>query len=168
MIFIIIFDFLKLFYFLVIFIIIFYKMMEHKLNLNSIIIMFITMILSSIISGMNMWVNNIKDVRIHLNDIYMGISMTGWMFLFYGLIYKNYSNIYIGLITILISVFLIRNQIFINQQQYLSSMIPHHSMAIFMSDKIKNKNIILDKELNKLVNNIIINQQDEIELMKNK
>lgn len=47
-------------------------------------------------------------------------------------------------------------------------MIPHHSMAIFMSDKIKNKNIILDKELNKLVNNIIINQQDEIELMKNK
>ena len=142
--------------------------MEHKLNLNSIIIMFITMILSSIISGMNMWVNNIKDVRIHLNDIYMGISMTGWMFLFYGLIYKNYSNIYIGLITILISVFLIRNQIFINQQQYLSSMIPHHSMAIFMSDKIKNKNIILDKELNKLVNNIIINQQDEIELMKNK
>lgn len=69
--------------------------MEHKLNLNSIIIMFIIMILSSIISGMNMWVNNIKDVRIHLNDIYMGISMTGWMFLFYGLIYKNYLNIYI-------------------------------------------------------------------------
>lgn len=34
-------------------------------------------------------------------------------------------------------------------------MIPHHSMAIFMSNKIKNKNIISDKELNKIVDNII-------------
>jgi hypothetical protein len=143
-------------------------MIEHKLNFNNVIIMFIIMILSSVISGMNMWVNNINDVRIHLNDIYMGILMTGWMFLFYGLIYKNNRNIYIGLITILFSVYLIRNQIFINREQYLSSMIPHHSMAIFMSNKLNDKNIILDKELNQLVKNIITNQQDEINIMKSK
>ena len=143
-------------------------MIEHKLNFNNVIIMFIIMILSSVISGMNMWVNNINDVRIHLNDIYMGILMTGWMFLFYGLIYKNNGNIYIGLITILFSVYLIRNQIFINREQYLSSMIPHHSMAIFMSNKLNDKNIILDKELNQLVKNIITNQQDEINIMKSK
>lgn len=126
------------------------------------------MILSSIISGMNMWVNNIKDVRVHLNDIYMGVLMTGWMFLFYGIIYSIKTNINIGFITIIVSIYLIRNQIFINKNQYLSSMIPHHSMAIFMSEKIKNKNIISDKELNQLIENIILNQQDEIYIMNKK
>jgi hypothetical protein len=130
--------------------------------------MFLIMILSSIISGMNMWVNNIKDVRVHLNDIYMGVLMTGWMFLFYGIIYSIKTNINIGFITIIVSIYLIRNQIFINKNQYLSSMIPHHSMAIFMSEKIKNKNIISDKELNQLIENIILNQQDEIYIMNKK
>jgi hypothetical protein len=143
-------------------------MIEHKLNFNNIIIMFLIMILSSIISGMNMWVNNIKDVRVHLNDIYMGVLMTGWMFLFYGIIYSIKTNINIGFITIIVSIYLIRNQIFINKNQYLSSMIPHHSMAIFMSEKIKNKNIISDKELNQLIENIILNQQDEIYIMNKK
>jgi len=143
-------------------------MIEHKLNFNNIIIMFLIMILSSIISGMNMWVNNIKDVRVHLNDIYMGVLMTGWMFLFYGIIYSIKTNINIGFITIIVSIYLIRNQIFINKNQYLSSMIPHHSMAIFMSEKIKNKNIISDKELNQLIENIILNQQDEIYIMDKK
>ena len=41
-------------------------------------------------------------------------------------------------------------------------MIPHHSMAIFMSNKLNDKNIISDKELNHLVKNIVKNQQDEI------
>jgi hypothetical protein len=126
------------------------------------------MILSSIISGMNMWVNNLNDVRIHLNDIYMGTLMCGWMFLFYGIIYKNNMNIYIGFITVIILIFLIRNQIFINQNQYILSMIPHHSMAIFMSNKLNDKNIISDKELNHLVKNIVKNQQDEINIMKTK
>ena len=124
------------------------------------------MIIASILSGMNMWVTNINDARIQINDIYMGIIMTGWMFLLMGIIYSLSKYIWIGLGTIIISFYFIRNQIFVNQYEYLNSMIPHHSMAIFMSEKIKEKNVITNKEIDNLVSSIIITQQEEIELMK--
>ena len=128
--------------------------------------MFIIMIIAGILSGMNMWVSNISDIRIQINDVYMGIIMTGWMFFLMGIIYSSNNYIWIGLGTIGISFYFIRNQIFVNQYEYLNSMIPHHSMAVFMSEKIKEKNVIKDKEINDLVSSIIITQQEEIELMK--
>lgn len=124
------------------------------------------MIIAGILSGMNMWVSNISDIRIQINDVYMGIIMTGWMFFLMGIIYSSNNYIWIGLGTIGISFYFIRNQIFVNQYEYLNSMIPHHSMAVFMSEKIKEKNVIKDKEINDLVSSIIITQQEEIELMK--
>lgn len=139
---------------------------HHDSKISDIAIMFIIMIIAGILSGMNMWVSNISDVRIQINDVYMGIIMTGWMFLLMGLIYSSNNYIWIGLGTIGISFYFIRNQIFVNQYEYLNSMIPHHSMAIFMSEKIKEKNVIQDKEINDLVSSIIITQQEEIELMK--
>lgn len=138
----------------------------HDSNIKDIMIMFIIMILGGILSGMNIWVSNISDVRIQINDMYMGIIMTGWMFLLMGLFYSLNNYIWIGLGTIIISFYFIRNQIFVNQYEYLNSMIPHHSMAVFMSQKIKEKNIIKDKEIDELVSTIIKTQQEEIELMK--
>ena len=135
-------------------------------SVNDIIIMFIIMIIASIITGMNMWVNSLSDVRLHLNDVYMGISMTGWMFLLMGLFYSITNIIWIGLVTIIISAYLIRNQVFINQEEYLSSMIPHHSMAILMSKKLKEKDVITNNVIDDLVNNIIQTQQEEIDIMK--
>lgn len=139
---------------------------HHDSKISDIAIMFIIMIIAGILSGMNMWVSNISDVRIQINDVYMGIIMTGWMFLLMGLFYSSNNYIWIGLGTIGISFYFIRNQIFVNQYEYLNSMIPHHSMAVFMSEKIKEKNVIQDKEINDLVSSIIITQQEEIELMK--
>ena len=110
--------------------------MNHVINTNDIIIMFIIMIIAGIFSGMNMWVSNINDVRIQINDIYMSVIMTGWMFLLMGIFYSSANYIWIGIITIAISFYFIRNQIFINQYEYLNSMIPHHSMAIMMSKKL--------------------------------
>lgn len=135
-------------------------------SVNDIIIMFIIMIIASIITGMNMWVNSLSDVRLHLNDVYMGISMTGWMFLLMGLFYSTQNIIWIGLVTIIISVYLIRNQVFINEEEYLLSMIPHHSMAILMSKKLKEKDVITNNVIDNLVNNIILTQQEEIDIMK--
>lgn len=139
---------------------------HHDSKISDIAIMFIIMIIAGILSGMNMWVSNISDVRIQINDVYMGIIMTGWMFFLMGIIYSSNNYIWIGLGTIGISFYFIRNQIFVNQYEYLNSMIPHHSMAVFMSEKIKEKNVIQDKEINDLVSSIIITQQEEIELMK--
>jgi hypothetical protein len=139
---------------------------HHDSKISDIAIMFIIMIIAGILSGMNMWVSNISDIRIQLNDVYMGIIMTGWMFFLMGIIYSSNDYMWIGLGTIGILFYFIRNQIFVNQYEYLNSMIPHHSMAVFMSEKIKEKNIIQDKEINDLVSSIIITQQEEIKLMK--
>ena len=82
-------------------------------SVNDIIIIFIIMIIASIITGMNMWVNSLDDVRLHLNDVYMGISMTGWMFLLMGIFYSITNIIWIGLVTIIISVYFLKKFIYI-------------------------------------------------------
>ena len=125
------------------------------------------MIIAAIISGMNMWVDNINDVRIHLNDIYMGILMAGWMFLLMGLFYSMNNYTIVGIVTIIITTYLIRTQTFIDEKQYLTSMIPHHSMAVFMSKKLKEKNIVNNDIINRLIDNIILTQEQEINIMKN-
>ena len=53
------------------------------------VIMFVIMVLSGILSTMNVWVDKIDDIRFSLNDAYMTLLMTGWMFLFMGLIYQE-------------------------------------------------------------------------------
>lgn len=141
-------------------------MIGHNSQIQDIVIMFIIMVIASFLSGMNMWVDNFSDVRIHLNDFYMGSLMAGWMFLLFGLFYSLSNYTYIGLGLIIIFIYLIRNQIFIDQNQYINSMIPHHSMAIFMSKQIRDKNIVSNKELENLINKIIDTQQNEINLMK--
>jgi hypothetical protein len=144
-------------------------MINHNSNssdTNHIVIMFVIMIVASVITGMNMWVNSPSDVRIHLNDVYMGISMTGWMLFLMGWIYSMENYIWVGIVTIVISAYLIRKQIFIGAREYIDSMIPHHSMAILMSNQLKEKGPIQNKQLVQLVNNIIQTQQEEINLMK--
>jgi len=59
----------------------------------------------------------------------------------------------------------LRNQIFVDEYQYSSSMIPHHSMAIMMSKKL-NKSIPLSDNIKLLANSIIDSQENEIEIMK--
>lgn len=137
--------------------------MEH----NMILVMIVIMIISSILSGMNSMVSNIGHIRIHLNDIYMGLLMSGWMYLLLGLYELNSKYIIIGILLIVVMMVIIRKQLFINDSQYLDSMIPHHSMAIFMSKKILEKEKD-NKIVNDLAKNIINNQEKEIDIMLKK
>ena len=57
-------------------------------------------------------------------------------------------------------VYLYRNQIAINNDQYLQGMIEHHSMGIFTSEEILKKTN--DYNVAKLAKNIIQTQKDEI------
>ena len=115
---------------------------------------------------MNIWVDKISDVKLSLNDIYMSLLMTGWMFLFEGLYHLNKINMVFGAILVLLSFISIRKQLFIDQRQYMLGMIPHHSMAILMSQKLKKKGIVEDNDVNNLLNNIINSQKSEISFMK--
>ena len=62
--------------------------MNHNSN-NHYFVMFFIMILSGLLSSMNVWVNDYSDIRFSINDLYMTLLMTGWMFLFMGIFNKQ-------------------------------------------------------------------------------
>lgn len=128
------------------------------------------MVLISLLAGslstMNLWVARPDHARFHLNDTYMVLLMTAWMVLFDSIYYHRSQIILIGsAVSIVILIYCIRNQSFITDTQFMKGMIPHHSMAITMSEKIKEKS--KDKNIIELANNIIRTQNEEIAYMKN-
>lgn len=125
-------------------------------------IMFFIMILSGLLSTMNVWVDKLDDIRFSINDVYMTLLMSGWMLLFMGLIYKGKSVFFIGLLLVVVNIFCIRNQFLITETQYKLGMIPHHSMAVHMSKKLLGK----ENNIPEFVQNIINNQENEIEFLK--
>ena len=130
---------------------------------NHYLTMFFIMILSGLLSTMNVWVDKLDDVRFSLNDVYMIILMTGWMFLFMGLIYQENNIIFIGLSLVIVNIWCIRNQFLITETQYKLGMIPHHSMAVHMSKKLLEK----ENSISPFIQNIIKTQENEISILKN-
>jgi hypothetical protein len=129
------------------------------------IVMFVIMVLAGFLSTMNIWVDKFADVRLfHLNDIYMILLMTGWMFLFMGMYYSNKIQLGLGIGLVVLMVLAIRYQLFVTVEQYLRGMIPHHSMAVLMSKELLRKGSI-DGEIGQLAKNIIASQEQEIGLM---
>ena len=123
-------------------------------------------IVSALLSGMWVWADKWSDVRLSINDFYMAFLMTGWMFLLQGVSMKHTNYVMIGLVLIVASLLAIRFQLLVSQDQYLAGMIPHHSMAIFLSKKQIEKSGNNEKILRGLPFLIIQGQDKEIELMK--
>jgi hypothetical protein len=130
---------------------------KHYIN------MCIIMVLSGLLSTMNIWVNKCSDIRFSINDLYMIGLMTGWMFLFMGFFDNYYKISLIGLLLVIINIVCIRTQFMVTETQYKLGMIPHHSMAIHMSKKLLNKK----NNINNFLKNIITTQENEIIYMKN-
>ena len=147
-----------------------HSMVEPK----EIIIMMVIMFIAGLLSSMNMWVEKLSDMRFHLNDVYMALLMCGWSLVIMGIYYIKINILIIGIIFTILIIYCIRNQIFINENQFLNGMIPHHSMAVLMSKKLlekeKNKDKPKDsyktKHIQNFAKNIITNQNDEIKFMK--
>lgn len=137
--------------------------MKH-LQFNHYTIMFFIMVLSGLLSTMNVWVDKIDDIRFSINDLYMSLLMTGWMFLFMGLIYQEINIFFIGLSLVVINIWCIRNQFLITETQYKLGMIPHHSMAVHMSKKLLEKE--KRESLSPFIQNIIKTQENEIAILK--
>jgi len=136
--------------------------MKHS-QTNHYLIMFFIMILSGLLSTMNVWVDKVNDIRFSLNDVYMTLLMTGWMFLFMGLIYQEITIFFIGLLLVIINIWSIRNQFLVSETQYKLGMIPHHSMAVHMSKKLLEK----ENNIKPFLENIIKTQDNEIMYLKN-
>jgi hypothetical protein len=110
---------------------------------------------------MNIWVDSVDHIRVSLNDLYMVGLMTGWMFLFMGIYYKQFGGVLAGLFLIVLCIWAIRTQAFITQKQFIKGMIPHHSMAIHMSKQLLAK----DNTIRPLLQGIIEAQTREITFM---
>jgi hypothetical protein len=136
--------------------------MKHG-DSNHYVVMFFIMILSGLLSTMNVWVDKLDDIRFSINDVYMTLLMTGWMFLFMGIYYSETSILYLGLFLVVINIWCIRTQFMVTNEQYILGMIPHHSMAVLMSKKLLKRKSPLT---NNFISNIINTQQKEIEYMK--
>ena len=145
--------------------------------------MFFIMIVAGALSTMNVWVDKISDIRFSLNDVYMILLLkrlktlrvfnlpclkdsvfktTGWMLFFMGIIYINLYALLFGLILVIANLYCIRTQCFVNEKQYKLGMIPHHSMAVLMSEKLLKK----PNNIQNFLKNLIITQEDEINFLK--
>jgi len=153
--------------------------MNHSMNYSinhsmtepkEIFIMMVIMFIAGLLSSMNVWVDKLSDIRFHLNDIYMSLLMCSWCLILMGIYYISIKILIFGIILTIIMIFFIRNQIFIGETQYLKGMIPHHSMAVLMSnklfEKINNNDETVNINTKKLMKHIIDSQNDEIKFMK--
>lgn len=117
-------------------------------------------------------VDRLENVIPNLNNFYMTLLMVSAMLLIEILIMrkmypnKTYNFLIIG-ISVALGIFAwfgIRNQMNINDKEFVRGMIPHHAAAILMSEKAN----LSDPELIELQKNILKTQAQEIELMQRK
>ena len=135
------------------------------------IIMFITMVIVGMLfNGMNVLAYRFSDLYISLTLFYSGLLMasnTMWAHEIVHYLSMGHFNIIIFFIGIFLSIFvsmLLREQLFVDDKQWLSRMISHHSTALTTSHKIYNNTS--NFEIKKLAKEIIDTQEKEIQLMK--
>lgn len=139
--------------------------MKHSsMDYQHLIVMFFIMILSGFLSTMNVWVDKVEDIRFSINDLYMTLLMTGWMFLFMGVFYRNFAVSMFGLILVSANLWFIRHQFLVSETQYRLGMIPHHSMAVHLSKRLLENHP--DNRIRALLQQIIDTQENEIKVFK--
>lgn len=92
----------------------------------------------------------------------MAVVMLAFMWGMYRNKAKNWLIIGVAVVTFALSLFLVRSQTTIDDSDYMSAMIPHHSIAILTSERAG----IEDVRVRKLANDIIRAQRREIDEMR--
>ena len=112
------------------------------------------------------WGEFVQNINFFYMAIMMATPMVVMMPLMMGSMYSDRKlnmAIYIGGAVLFVLAFIgIRGQVLVGDEQFLRSMIPHHSGAILMCEEAK----ITDAELKALCGNIIKSQAEEINQMK--
>ena len=115
-------------------------------------------------------VNKLTYITNNIGKAYLATIMGLFMVLIevmmhdhqYHILSVNWYAILFALLAMFI--YLYRNQVAIDDKQYLEGMIEHHSMALFTSEEILKKTN--DYNIAKLAKNIIQTQTDEIRDMR--
>lgn len=113
--------------------------------------------------------NNYKNIRFSVGKFYMATIMALLMGLLEVLMFdihmKTFNTIYylsLGFI-FFVFIYLYRNQIYVEDKDYLNEMIEHHSMALLTSEEILQHT--KSERVKRLAENIIATQEKEIEYM---
>lgn len=141
-------------------------------NYKYYVIMFIVMTFVGIFfNPMNILAYNVNDLYLSLTLFYGGLLMASNMLWAHEIVHyfsMNMFNIQVFLLGIIlstiISIFLLRNQLFVDDNQWLKRMISHHSTALTTSYNINNKT--KNNRIKLLSQEIIDTQKREIQLMK--
>ena len=136
------------------------------------IIMFIVMvIIGMLFNPMNILAYRFSDLFVSLTLFYGGLLMASnmiWAHEIVHYLHMGKLNVYVFftgiLLSIGVSMLLLRKQFYVDDNQWLKRMISHHSTALTTSHNIYNKTKNL--KLKKLAKEIIITQEREISLMK--
>ena len=114
--------------------------------------------------------NTYKNITFSIGKFYMSVIMALLMGLLEVLMYDIHMRMisvsyYLSLFFVLyLFIYLYRNQMYIEDKDYLEEMIEHHSMAILTSDEILQKT--KSERVKKLAESILTTQEKEIEYMK--
>ena len=114
--------------------------------------------------------NSYKNITFSVGKFYMASIMALLMGLLEVLMFDVHMRTisiqyYLGLVFLLVVfVYLYRNQVYIEDTDYLEEMIEHHSMALLTSEEILQKTG--SERVKRLAENIISTQQKEIEYME--
>jgi len=134
----------------------------YTMMIGSFIIQFIVM--SCIMT------NSYKNITFSVGKFYMSVIMALLMGLLEVFMFDIHMRIislyyYLSLFFMLsIFIYLYRNQIYIEDKDYLQEMIEHHSMAVLTSEEILQKT--QSERIKKLAETILTTQEKEIEYMR--
>ena len=142
------------------------SLLQHQM------IMFIVMFFVGILfNPMNILAYRIDDLYLSLTLSYGGLLMASNMIWAHEIVHYlsmghfNMTVFSIGIIlSLFVSLFLLQQQLFVNDEQWLKRMISHHSTALTTSKNIYNKT--KNNKIKNLANTIIKTQEKEIKLMK--
>lgn len=144
--------------------------MENNFYKKQIITFIIMNIIGILFNPMNILIYKINHFYISLTLFYGGLLMASNMIWAHEIIHYlsmghlNINILYIGIILSISVSLLLRNQLFVNDKQWLKRMISHHSTALTTSNKIYNRTN--NSKIKKLAKEIINTQEREIKLMK--
>jgi hypothetical protein len=137
-----------------------YQKLALVISINTVLMFLITYVM----------IDTIDHFYFNINRVYMALLMAAPMVVLMLLVMRSmYKNkklnilLYAGFIGLFILIFsLIRTQTPVGNEQFLRSMIPHHSGAILMCEQSN----LTDTEIIRLCDEIVQTQIEEIEEMK--
>jgi hypothetical protein len=137
---------------------------------ETIIVMFITGFLIQYFFMSTVVTDKFTNIRHSYGKVYLSVIMAVAMIVIEVMMHDHQYGVfsarsYLAISIVLgIFIYLYRNQVAVNDKQYLEEMIEHHSMALLTSEKILEKTN--NYNVAKIAKNIIQRQNDEIVFMQ--